>query len=111
MNKPEKITTPVRFSHLTSYAGVGGIVQTAEDLSVVMPDIKYWVGSTEIMAVKRVCCSLGISGKERHELILFLSWNKRPSSTASTSVERVSPIMKPQACHNVVGSLNRPKGA
>jgi len=64
MNKPEKITTPVRFSHLTSYAGVGGIVQTAEDLSVVMPDIKYWVGSTEIMAVKRVCCSLGISGKE-----------------------------------------------
>ena len=64
MIKPEKITTPVRFSHLTSYAGVGGVVQTAEDLSVAMPDIKYWVGETEIMAVKRVCCALGISGKE-----------------------------------------------
>ena len=64
MNKLEKITTPVRFSHLTSYAGVGGIVQTAEDLSVVMPDIRSWVGATKIMSVKRVCSALGISDRE-----------------------------------------------
>jgi hypothetical protein len=76
MNEPEKITTPVRFSHLTSYAGVGGIVQTAEDLSVVMPDIRSWVGATEIMAVKRVCCALGISGKELHMPPIFTNFHK-----------------------------------
>ena len=71
MNKPEKITTPVRFSPLTSYAGVGGFVQTAEDLSVVMPDIRSWVGATQIDYVVRACCALGISGIELRKPPIF----------------------------------------
>ena len=64
MNKEDKITTPVRFSHLTSYAGIGGMVQSAEGVFVVMPDTRYWRGETEIPAVKRVCYALGIPEKE-----------------------------------------------
>ena len=64
MNKEDKITTPVRFSHLTSYAGIGGMVQSAEGVFVVMPDTRYWRGETEIEAVKRVCYALGIPEKE-----------------------------------------------
>lgn len=34
--------TPVRFSHLTSYAGVGAIVRDANDMLMVVVDTRYW---------------------------------------------------------------------
>lgn len=33
---------PVRFSHLTSYAGVGAIVRDANDMLMAVVDIRYW---------------------------------------------------------------------
>ena len=41
MNNKQKYT-PVRFSHLTSYAGIGAIVRGAEDKLMVVTDIRYW---------------------------------------------------------------------
>ncbi|MFK5927192.1 MAG: DUF1998 domain-containing protein [Desulfuromusa sp.] len=35
--------TPVRFSHLTSYAGVGAIVRDANDMLMAVVDTRYWV--------------------------------------------------------------------
>ena len=34
--------TPVRFSHLTAYAGVGSIVRDNNDFTMVITDIRYW---------------------------------------------------------------------
>jgi len=34
--------TPVRFSHLTSYAGVGAIVRNASDMLMAVVDTRYW---------------------------------------------------------------------
>lgn len=34
--------TPVRFSHLLGYAGVGSIVRASNDLLIVIPDTRYW---------------------------------------------------------------------
>ncbi len=35
--------TPVRFSHLTAYAGVGSIVRDNNDFIMAVSDIRYWI--------------------------------------------------------------------
>jgi hypothetical protein len=63
--------TPVRFSHLMSYAGVGAIVRGAEDKLMVVTDIRYWSNKSGEMAseiipyVKRVSMALGIDKELR----------------------------------------------
>ncbi len=63
--------TPVRFSHLTSYAGIGAIVRGTEDRLMVLVDTRYWQNksgkpSTEkINYVTRVQIALEIE-KELH---------------------------------------------
>ena len=63
--------TPVRFSHLTSYAGVGAIVRGAEDLLMVVPDTRYWtdkkkgISAEVIPYVTRVTMALGIDKELR----------------------------------------------
>jgi len=41
LKKNKQKYTPVRFSHLMSYAGVGAIVRGAEDKLMVVTDIRY----------------------------------------------------------------------
>ncbi|CAB5498454.1 DUF1998 domain-containing protein [Bathymodiolus thermophilus thioautotrophic gill symbiont] len=61
--------TPVRFSHLTSYSGVGAIVRGAEDKLMVVVDTRYWTdkngknATVEIPYVKRIIQALDL-GKE-----------------------------------------------
>ncbi len=61
--------TPVRFSHLTSYAGVGAIVRDTNDMLMVVTDIRYWTDrngtctAQPIPYVTRITNSLGI-GKD-----------------------------------------------
>jgi len=61
--------TPIRFSHLTSYASVGSIVRSAEDRLMVISDIRDWktksgeITAQEIPFVKRVRCALDINKK------------------------------------------------
>ena len=63
--------TPVRFSHITSYAGVGAIVRGAEDLLMVVPDIRYWtdrnkgISAEVIPYVTRITMTLGIDKELR----------------------------------------------
>ncbi|MDF1690364.1 MAG: DUF1998 domain-containing protein [Cycloclasticus sp.] len=38
--------TPVRFSHLTGYAGVGSIVRDNRDFLMVVADIRYWTNQS-----------------------------------------------------------------
>lgn len=63
--------TPVRFSHLTSYSGVGAIVRSAEDKLVVVIDIRYWTDkngnntATLIPYVDRIVKSLSIKKELR----------------------------------------------
>lgn len=58
--------TPVRFSHLTSYAGIGAIVRGAEDKLMAVTDIRYWtdkdghITSEIIPYVTRVSMALEI---------------------------------------------------
>jgi len=58
--------TPVRFSHLTSHAGVGAIVRDANDMLMAVVDTRYWVDKNgEISAkcitnVTRIIDALGI---------------------------------------------------
>ncbi|MBF0232534.1 MAG: DUF1998 domain-containing protein [Desulfamplus sp.] len=58
--------TPVRFSHLTSYASIGSIVRGVEDKLMAITDIRYWTDrskniSAEIIPyVTRVSMALGI---------------------------------------------------
>jgi hypothetical protein len=63
--------TPVRFSHLMSYAGVGAIVRGAEDKLMVVTDIRYWndksggMASEIIPYVTRVSMALDIDKELR----------------------------------------------
>ena len=65
MNNKQKYT-PVRFSHLTSYAGIGAIVRGAEDKLMAVTDIRYWtdkdghITSEIIPYVTRVSMALEI---------------------------------------------------
>jgi hypothetical protein len=62
----KKQYTPIRLSHLTSYAGVGSIVKDSRDVSVAIVDTRYWttqdgsLAATEILFVERVRSALGI---------------------------------------------------
>lgn len=63
--------TPIRFSHLMSYAGVGAIIRGEEDILMVLSDIRYWtdksgeITSTIIPYVTRVSMALGIDKELR----------------------------------------------
>ncbi len=63
--------TPVRFSHLTSYSGVGAIVRGAEDRLMVLVDTRYWKNkngetTTKIIPyVRRIKAALNLD-KELH---------------------------------------------
>ena len=63
--------TPVRFSHLMSYAGVGAIVRGVEDKLMVVTDIRYWsdksgeIASEIIPYVRRVSIALSINKELR----------------------------------------------
>jgi len=63
--------TPVRFSHLMSYVGVGAIVRGSEDKLMVVTDIRYWtdksdeISSELIPYVRRVSMALGIDKELR----------------------------------------------
>lgn len=60
---------PVRFSHLTSYAGIGAIVRDGNDMLMTIADIRYWTDrngtctAQPIPYVTRIVNALGI-GKE-----------------------------------------------
>ncbi len=60
---------PVRFSHLTSYAGIGAIVRDGNDMLMTITDIRYWTDRNGICTaqpipyVTRIVNALGI-GKE-----------------------------------------------
>ncbi len=61
--------TPVRFSHLTSYAGIGAVVRDSNDMLMVVADIRYWtdrngsITAKPLPYVTRISNALGI-GKE-----------------------------------------------
>jgi len=63
--------TPVRFSHLMSYAGVGAIVRGAEDKLMAVTDIRYWtdksgqIVSDVIPYVTRVSMAMNIDKELR----------------------------------------------
>jgi len=63
--------TPVRFSHLMSYAGVGAVVRGAEDKLMAVVDIRYWTDkSGQVVAdiipcVKRISMALNIDKELR----------------------------------------------
>lgn len=63
--------TPVRFSHLMSYAGVGAIVRGAEDKLMAVTDIRYWtdnsgqIASDIIPYITRVSIALNIDKELR----------------------------------------------
>ena len=63
--------TPIRFSHLMSYAGVGAIVRGAEDKLMAVTDIRYWtdksgqIASDIIPYVTRVSMALSIDKELR----------------------------------------------
>jgi len=71
MKSKKQKYTPVRFSHLMSYAGVGAIVRGAEDKLMVVTDIRYWtdkldnISSEIIPYVTRVSISLEIDKELR----------------------------------------------
>lgn len=58
--------TPVRFSHLMSYAGVGSIVRGVEDKLMAVTDIRYWTDKSDQVAsdiipyVTRISMALNI---------------------------------------------------
>jgi len=69
--KSKQKYTPVRFSHLTSYASIGAIVRGVEDKLMVVRDIRNWTdkfgkNSAEVIPyVTRVCLALGIDKELR----------------------------------------------
>ena len=71
MMKNKQQYTPVRFSHLMSYAGVGAIVRGVEDKLMAVTDIRYWtdksgqVASEIIPYVTRVSMALNIDKELR----------------------------------------------
>jgi len=71
MQSDKQEFTPVRFSHLTSYAGVGSVVRSTEDILMAVVDTRYWKNRTNritaplIPFVKRVCNALNIDKELR----------------------------------------------
>jgi len=71
MMKNKQQYTPVRFSHLMSYAGVGAIVRGAEDKLMAVTDIRYWTDKSDQIAsdiipyVTRVSMALNIDKELR----------------------------------------------
>lgn len=71
MKKNKEKYTSVRFSHLTSYHGIGAIVRGTEDRLMVLVDTRYWkdkdgeITTKEIPYVKRITTALNID-KELH---------------------------------------------
>ena len=63
--------TPIRFSHLMSYAGVGAVVRGVEDKLMVVTDIRFWsdksgeIASETIPYVRRVSMALEIDKELR----------------------------------------------
>jgi hypothetical protein len=66
--KQEKLYTPLRFSHLISYAGIGSIVRDNEDKLMSLVDTRYWTDKNGICTAQplkrisseiRVCCAGG----------------------------------------------------
>lgn len=59
--------TPVRFSHLMSYSGVGAIARDKDDLLVSVVDTRYWtdesgnISAENIPYVERIKSALGLS--------------------------------------------------
>ena len=59
--------TPVRFSHLMSYSGVGSIARDKDDFLVTVVDTRYWtdehgcIAAENIPYVERVKLALGLS--------------------------------------------------
>ena len=66
--KQEKLYTPLRFSHLISYAGIGSIVRDNEDKLMSLVDTRYWTDKNGICTAEplkrispeiRACCAGG----------------------------------------------------
>jgi len=63
--------TPVRFSHLTSYASIGAVVRGVDDKLMAITDIRYWtdkqnqISSEVIPYVNRVSMALNIDKELR----------------------------------------------
>jgi hypothetical protein len=60
--------TPVRFSHLTSYAGIGSIIRDTDDKLMTLVDTRFWTDKNNISTAIdlkrisdkiRVCCAGG----------------------------------------------------
>lgn len=70
MNNKQQYT-PIRFSHLTSYAGVGSIIRGSEDKLMVILDTRYWktknkeISSEIIPYVTRIIKALNINKELR----------------------------------------------
>lgn len=71
MQKNKQEFTPVRFSHLISYAGIGSIVRSTDDILMAVTDTRFWkdrnsqVTAPIIPFVKRVCNALNIDKELR----------------------------------------------
>ncbi len=69
--KDKQKYTPVRFSHLTSYASIGAIVRGVEDKLMVVRDTRNWtdkfnyISAEVIPYVTRVCLALGLDKELR----------------------------------------------
>ena len=46
--------TPVRFSHLTSYAGIGSIVRDINDMLMAVVDIRYWTDKSSHISAETI---------------------------------------------------------
>jgi uncharacterized C2H2 Zn-finger protein len=46
--------TPVRFSHLTSYAGIGAVVRDSNDILMTVADIRYWTDKNGICTAQPI---------------------------------------------------------
>lgn len=74
--------TPVRFSHLTSYFGVGAIVRGVEDKLMVVVDTRYWTDkdgnntATVIPYVNRITQALDITQDLRMPPVAKEDFNK-----------------------------------
>ena len=87
--REKKKYTPVRFSHITSYAGVGSIVRDSNDFTMAVTDIRYWKDSgardiTEpIVLVGRVKAHLKTTKDLRTPPIAKVNMNDRKGVVGS----------------------------
>ncbi len=59
--KNKQVYTPVRFSHLMSYAGIGSIVRGNEDKLMVVVDTSYWRDTSGEITSESICCVKRVS--------------------------------------------------